>query len=104
MNPSPKPYNVSSFTNPVVSEVQSLEGYPQFKHGKAEVTKGKVAKGLKPSSTRARVLSHVGWDRDHQHHHRLLPRPPPPTAGKDRTQSCRATRGVPTSSMLGYGM
>lgn len=31
MNPSPKPYNVSSFTNPVVSEVQSLDGYPQFK-------------------------------------------------------------------------
>lgn len=83
MNPSFKPCNTSNFTDPGAPEVQSFGRYLQFKHGKAEVTKGIMERDLRPSSSRVRVLSHMGPGRDHQHHHHQLPQLCP----RDRTQS-----------------
>ena len=83
MNPSSEPCNISSFTDPGAPEVQSFGRYLQFTHGKAEVTKGIMGRDLRPSSSRASVLSHVGPGRDHQHHHHQLPQLHP----RDRTQS-----------------
>lgn len=49
--PSSKPCHSSSCTDLVASEVQSLGGCPPCKHGKAEVTKGRKGRGLRPSSS-----------------------------------------------------
>lgn len=101
MNPSPKPYNVSSFTNPVVSEVQSLDGYPQFKQRERwqKASSPQVpGPGFSPTWGGAGTINIITVSSPGPQP------PPPPPPGKDRTQSCRAARGIPTSSMLGYGM
>lgn len=83
MNPFSKACNISHFTDPGAPEVQSFGSYLQFKQGKTEVTKGIMGRDLRPSSSRASILSHVRPGRDHQRHHHQLPQLRP----RDRTQS-----------------